>query len=153
MTWRPIGTSSWPRSTGLSLFIVFNTSSIANRHNPTLKSDNKTSKKEAYFPQCRLTLVRQMDSAKEILPHFNFLFWRQESFFCKCYLLAGLEMKLRELNPKRVAARKLSYNWTCLVQAKTGNKTSLAAILDSESTGRCLHLVVRSSSESEKILR
>ena len=74
-------------------------------------------------------------------------------YFCKCFLLAGLEMKLRELYSKRVAAQKLSFNWTCLVQAKTGNKTSLAAILDSESTGRCLHLVVRSSSESEKILR
>jgi len=29
-----------------------------------------------------------------------------------------------------------------LLEAKTGNKTSLAAILDSESTGRCLHLVL-----------
>ena len=131
---------------------VLNTSSINNHHNPTRNQTLKQATK-AYFPQRRLTLVRQMDSAKEILLHFNFLFWRQESFFCKCYLLAGLEMKLRELNPKKVAAQKLSYNWTCLVQAKTGNKTSLAAILDSESTGRCLHLVVRSSSESEKILR
>ena len=76
-------------------------------------------------------------------------------FFCKCYLLAEemKEMKIRELNPKRVAATKLSYDWTCLVQAKTGNKTSLGEVLDSESTGRCLHLGVRSSSESEKMHR